>query len=128
MYPESQRRIFRYRIGNQFFYADPIHTLRLLKMACRGRLGQLTAAHNVYAGFPPEGVPESEWATFKPTPAPEGSPEYMAGLDARGEIAQATIKAFGLPVFNGETGEGTLEEEAIALFVEFQRFLAEKKA
>ena len=120
MYPENSRRVFQYRVGNQFFYADPMAALRALKLACGGRLTALTAAHNVIQGYSQDG-------TEKQAPPEDGSPEHLSGLDARGRIAAATIQAFGLPPFNSQTGEGTLEEEAIALYVEFMGYLNAKK-
>lgn len=119
-YPPASRRIFPFVIGGQHFYVDPLHTLRLLKLACGGKLTALTKAHNTYQGFADDGEPCA--------PAPEGSPEYMAGLMARGQIAAATIQAFGLTPFDHRTGQGTLEEDAISLYVAFTTFLNEKKA
>jgi hypothetical protein len=120
MYPEHSRRVFRYQVGNQLFYADPMAALRTLKLCCGGRLTALTAQHNVIQGFSQDG-------TERQAPPPEGTPEHLTGLAARGEIARATIQAFGLPPFDQTTGEGTLEEEAISLYVEFMAYLNAKK-
>jgi hypothetical protein len=118
--PED-RRIFRYLLtfpGGQQIprYADPIAVKRNLHLATGGRLNKLIADANKDARSPDD-----------PTVIEEDHPDRLTALQARGQLAHAVCLAFELPRFDSTTGEGMVEEECMALLVEYLNWLGQKK-
>ena len=99
MFPPEARRIFGpYLDANgQQLFADPVAVSRLLNAETGGNLN----AH---------------------------IDQYNAGNDqAAMLLANAAVVAFGLPPFDRKTGQGTLQDEALNVLVQFLHWREEKK-
>ena len=119
MYPEEEeRRVFQCVFGQTMIHADPIAVHRRMKICTGGRFGKLIEDANVLNARPDEpGY----------TPPPEDHPEHLQALIARGVLAGAVIQAFELQPFDPMTGQGVLEEEALALLYKYLVWMDGKK-
>jgi hypothetical protein len=88
--------------------------MRLLLQHTAGRLNDLCAEAN-------------RTSKDNPQPVQAGTHEYAISQAARGALAEAAIHAFGLPPFDPLTGQGALEDEALAILREFMDWAAQKK-
>lgn len=123
MWSEQDRQIFAAVIGGQQLYYDPERVLRLLNLHAGGRLNdRITAALQLQD----ELDPDSPGKVLRPR-AEDGSPEHLAGLDAKGMLVAATLAAFGLAPIDPYTGQGTTESEAYSLLAQFLGWLRSKK-
>ncbi len=111
MFSEKERSIFKYFNGKKEVFGDPIAIHRRL----------LTCDNFDLAG-------DFKLVDALSKPIAQKSPGFAKeGLQAFDRLVSACRKAFKLPAFDEETGEGLVEEEIIQLFAEFGLFVDEIK-
>lgn len=102
MFNEAERRIFGpYFNGVEMVYADPLRIYRQLQAALDGDT-------NAYL----ERM-RSEAAADSNT--------------AKDRVLAAVISVFGMPAFDPKTGQGTLEQDAMAVLRNYLEFMHAKK-
>lgn len=112
MFPN--RDIYPYTLPDgRTVFGDPVALLRELKLVTRGRLNDLLGAQARLAEIPREETPSEDI--------------LAAGLAATGQLVEAALAVFRLPAFDPETGQGTLEDEALTVLANFLNWLHEKK-
>lgn len=106
MYEDSERLIFRYRLGDQERMADPLAVFRAI---------------NEHPEIDLESDLKRIDTDIVATP----------DLESLGRLTDATRKAFGLQSFDGATGQGVLDfevQQILAQFLHFMAGIAKKKS
>jgi len=121
MFPENERKCFRYYDGRREVYGDPLQVRRKLILACGG---DFTKLWNEYFFNPGEKWPDSEDDRYT---AEEKSAGLLRQALAGETLIPAARLAFGMDPVDPDTGEGGAEEDCDRALVAWGVFCEELK-
>lgn len=128
MFPEKDKQIFPYDYKGRTYFADPLQVRRKFIQASFGEIDQILRDASETFPWEPSIDPRTGEALPPMAPIEDRDPnKEMQREQAEQRRFEVVCQVFELPPFDPLTGEGTREEEAIAILVQWLEWIAKKK-